>query len=422
MNFPPEVEQWRGLVSQYFPSNLVDKALWVIQYESGGNPSAAGDGGVARGLFQIQDSRAFSSRPSAAWLDNPENNIAYAAQTLGAAKGNFAPWGENNSYQGKPFGALGNHPFPEGQVSAQSSYMSNPELTRHFGSNPPNPESALNAPARAPHPAGTTVTAGPRAQAQGNPEQQLYNLATLRDQAWNAFDQYIYSQGGRLVPNYNNGMVLLAEDMETNDPQGTALLQSALGYDQQFDRLSSLFESGLYSMGKTSAATYYDAEPDKAAEAEREYNDYLQRVSDIFNIESAEGKRATEIEQAASAASDQHIKAKEAAKLGIAIPDATFRFPGQEEGKSFRTGIRETLKGRTAPAFHPLTFESGWRGGGYTPPNFGPAGLPDYSQIPEGHIPLGPAGFTPEQYIQDYLLPNIQPVGSRGYRSGVLDQ
>lgn len=114
MNYPPDVERWRPVVAKYFPPHLVDKALWVIMHESGGNPAAVGDGGAARGLFQVQDRRAFPNRPDAAWLDNPENNIKYAAESLGAAGGNFSAWGENNLYNGQPFGALGNHPYPGG--------------------------------------------------------------------------------------------------------------------------------------------------------------------------------------------------------------------------------------------------------------------------------------------------------------------
>ena len=102
MQFPPEVERWRATVAKYFPPQLVDKALWTIQHESGGNPGAVGDGGRARGLFQVQDQTAFPNRPDAAWLDNPENNIKYAAQNLGAATGNFAAWGGNNTGT-KPF-------------------------------------------------------------------------------------------------------------------------------------------------------------------------------------------------------------------------------------------------------------------------------------------------------------------------------
>lgn len=122
MTFPAQVERWRPTVAKYFPADLVDKALWVIQWESGGNPGAVGDGGAARGLFQIQDSRNFASRPDAAYLDNPENNIRYAAQQLGAASGRWSDWGEGTTYNGQVFGALGNHPF-QGAAGTQGGSM-----------------------------------------------------------------------------------------------------------------------------------------------------------------------------------------------------------------------------------------------------------------------------------------------------------
>lgn len=134
MSFPPEVERWRSLVAKYFPPKEVDKALWVIQWESGGRPDAIGDGGAARGLFQIQDSRNFSNRPDAAYLDNPENNIRYAAQELGAAGGNWGAWGEGTTYNGKVFGALGNHPFPGS--NAGGSYPAPPATGGGMNYNP----------------------------------------------------------------------------------------------------------------------------------------------------------------------------------------------------------------------------------------------------------------------------------------------
>jgi len=46
------VEQWRGLVSAYFPPEQVNKALSVMQCESGGNPNAKNPNSSASGLFQ----------------------------------------------------------------------------------------------------------------------------------------------------------------------------------------------------------------------------------------------------------------------------------------------------------------------------------------------------------------------------------
>lgn len=113
MQFAPDVERWRSTVAQYFPANLVDKALWTINYESnGGDPHATGDSGVSIGLFQIQDNQRFAGRPTAAQLLDPTYNIWYAATQLGASKGNWAAWGEGTNGQSGQFGALGDHPYP----------------------------------------------------------------------------------------------------------------------------------------------------------------------------------------------------------------------------------------------------------------------------------------------------------------------
>lgn len=121
--FPAEVERHRATVGKYWPPELVDKALWIIQYGSKGDPNAIGDNGFAVGLFQIH---LFPNRPDKQWLLDPDNNIRYAADNIGGAGGNFSEWGEGTAGQaphdaasGKGcFGALGNNPFPgEGAVN-----------------------------------------------------------------------------------------------------------------------------------------------------------------------------------------------------------------------------------------------------------------------------------------------------------------
>lgn len=47
------VERWRPLVALYFPSDEVDRALCIIEHESGGDPDADNPRSTARGLFQI---------------------------------------------------------------------------------------------------------------------------------------------------------------------------------------------------------------------------------------------------------------------------------------------------------------------------------------------------------------------------------
>ena len=48
-----DVEQWRSLVSGYFPADQMEKALCVMAGESGGNPNAKNPRSTAAGLWQF---------------------------------------------------------------------------------------------------------------------------------------------------------------------------------------------------------------------------------------------------------------------------------------------------------------------------------------------------------------------------------
>ena len=82
-NHPPSVEQWRGLVSAYFPSNRVEEALAVLDCESNGDPNAHNPYSGAAGLFQFLPSTWASTSPQAGFAGasvyDPEANIASAA-------------------------------------------------------------------------------------------------------------------------------------------------------------------------------------------------------------------------------------------------------------------------------------------------------------------------------------------------------
>lgn len=77
------VEQWRGLVSVYFPPEAVDHALKVMACESGGNPWADNLRSTASGLFQHLASYWADRSVKAGWAGasiwDPEANIAVAA-------------------------------------------------------------------------------------------------------------------------------------------------------------------------------------------------------------------------------------------------------------------------------------------------------------------------------------------------------
>ena len=90
--FPPEIERWRSLVAQYFPPGEVDRALWVIMRESGGNPtipSAFNAQGIedSHGLWQIN----LNAHPQMRGKTNdPEAATAYAAQLW--QQSGWQPW------------------------------------------------------------------------------------------------------------------------------------------------------------------------------------------------------------------------------------------------------------------------------------------------------------------------------------------
>jgi hypothetical protein len=80
-------ETWRPLVEQYFPADLVEEALAVMQCESSGNPDAVHPDSDATGLFQfLAGTWAFASInagfPGASRFD-AEANVASAAWLVG---------------------------------------------------------------------------------------------------------------------------------------------------------------------------------------------------------------------------------------------------------------------------------------------------------------------------------------------------
>lgn len=108
--------QWRDLVARYFPPEHVDKALHVIEYESGGRNIPQIGGGPGTGLFQIEHGGAHPGRLSQQELLDPETNVRVAAEMASKNWNQWTDWGEETLYNGKPFGALGHHPYQRGVV------------------------------------------------------------------------------------------------------------------------------------------------------------------------------------------------------------------------------------------------------------------------------------------------------------------
>lgn len=88
-------EQWRGLVAKHFPASAVDEALYIIQRESTGNPSARN--GSCYGLFQLS-SVHFKAHPKVDGK-SAEGNIIIAAKLWRASGGSFERhWYRHTSY------------------------------------------------------------------------------------------------------------------------------------------------------------------------------------------------------------------------------------------------------------------------------------------------------------------------------------
>lgn len=91
------VEQWRGLVSAYFPAEQVDRALCIMSYESGGNPSAKNPSSSASGLFQhlarYWPERSAKAGWAGADIFDPTANTAVAAWLWSVGGwGHWAPY------------------------------------------------------------------------------------------------------------------------------------------------------------------------------------------------------------------------------------------------------------------------------------------------------------------------------------------
>jgi hypothetical protein len=97
---PRDVEEWRPLVEQYFPPEIVDDALKVMKCESKGDPAAYNSRSGASGLFQFIPNTWNWASSKAGWAGaspfDPEANTASAAWlvnwSLDRGKDAWAHW------------------------------------------------------------------------------------------------------------------------------------------------------------------------------------------------------------------------------------------------------------------------------------------------------------------------------------------
>lgn len=98
--------QLLALINKYFGPDNANKWLYLINGESGGNPTAVGDGGAAYGLFQ-----SHYIPPGTPVEQQFQDAARLYRNDLANGGTGFGDWGEGRTYNGQPFGALGNHPY-----------------------------------------------------------------------------------------------------------------------------------------------------------------------------------------------------------------------------------------------------------------------------------------------------------------------
>lgn len=125
--------QWLPLLRKYFREEDLDKAMYVLQWESSGNPNARSDSG-GYGLFQLNDGGLGEGLTEAQRLD-PETNVRTAAAAVYGGSG-WKPWGEGSEVYNYPydpntgkgrFGSLGDRPYG-GTSSSVSNYQMGPDM------------------------------------------------------------------------------------------------------------------------------------------------------------------------------------------------------------------------------------------------------------------------------------------------------
>lgn len=112
-------EPFMPLFRKYFREEDIPKVIWTTHWESGFNPNAVNPSSGATGLLQnLTKEGGNPDRLTQAELKDPDTNLRESAKLLYGPGGKDAPqgkawshWGEGALYQGKPFGALGFHPY-----------------------------------------------------------------------------------------------------------------------------------------------------------------------------------------------------------------------------------------------------------------------------------------------------------------------
>lgn len=414
--YPDTVERWRPLVAKYFKPEDVDKALYVISGESGGNPGAVGDGGDSGGLFQLNAGGLGAGMTNDQKFD-PETNIRVAAQAVYGGSG-WRPWGEGTEIYDYPydpatgkgyFGALGHNPYPGG-----SSRNIDGDIPSFLG---PDVVSQIE---------GERTSLADGGVVSRDPGTLRASLDTARDAldtkrvAWDSAkatstDPLKVGDGG-IVMAWQSATVdpaLMARLNEEADPIKRAALAEALGVDENggkwiplspddprskayaefstaqdaYDRALADFKfSEQYDKQKTTAESYLNsAEGQKSTEITRQFRDFEDRASLFSDLLAAE--------QDFNFNADKQNVARASAEADGTVAPGFFGYAASITGPSMLSSIlRPSLPDYVRPDYR-LNTSVGLPGPqGFDDENFTPDGLPKFAE-----------GTSPD--IRDYRIP-----------------
>lgn len=194
-----------------------------------------------------------------------------------------------------------------------------------------------------------------------------------------------------------------AQEWGRPDATGTGIYQNLLLLEQNLSSIVDAEERGLYSTGAASAGAYVNTEGDKAAEAERAYNDYIGRISDMSSMEAAKFSQGEAISGAFKSAQEGQIARKQAIKAGDLGGWAGYQGYRPPADRIDYNPYIDSVKGtipQQAPQFSPINVpESGWRGGTAAPT--GPTKMQSFLEAQQlNKLNLGPADMTMEERLQ----------------------
>ncbi|KKL96373.1 hypothetical protein LCGC14_1845170, partial [marine sediment metagenome] len=282
MPYPPDVERWRELVSAYFAPEDVNKALWVILHESGGNSNAIGDSGSSLGLFQL-NINGLGAGLSEQTRFTPSENIRQAAIHV-ATTNNWTPWGEGALFRGEPFGSLGNKPYPGDKKNEFA------EDTVAIPGQPAPPVINLEDIDEE----GFELFSPSGENFEGQFDGYTSNLEFAEKRILNLVLEHNLS----FDPNQGYGKTTtdeLGDPVFTLHEEANMWSEVFFRSEQGLERISALRDSGLTTAGRKSAEAFLDTSILENAAGQKNFDDFRSRIDALAAVENIPIQRATDI-------------------------------------------------------------------------------------------------------------------------------